>query len=254
LTPEAFQLQMEPFLPNVAMIRFLGGEPLLEKSTYSFLEYLIERRMTHIPLYFQTNFSVMSCQGRDAMELWNRFERVCVAASLDGMGPRGEYLRKGQDWDETLRNRQWMFQKCPRASFRLTPTLHLMNSLHIPDFHREWIERGYVDKDDPEGFILQTLRAPACYSAQALPERLKRQVVEKYRSHLAWLLQGHGEAAAHQYRRAITFIEARDRSAELEAFRRMTIALDLLRGERFEETFPELSELISRRPSPDTRN
>ena len=57
----------------------------------------------------------MVYKGSDVMEIWNRFDPVKIGASLDGMGKRGEYLRKGQSWEQVEENRKRMFEVCPKC-------------------------------------------------------------------------------------------------------------------------------------------
>ena len=74
-------------------IYFAGGEPLIMEEHYRILKKLDERKMYHVRLKYNTNFSQMTFKKLDVMEIWNRFESVKIGASLDGMGKRGEYLR-----------------------------------------------------------------------------------------------------------------------------------------------------------------
>jgi hypothetical protein len=185
----------------------------------------------------------MKFQGRDVMRLWDRFETVFVSASLDAMGARGEYLRKGQRWAQVLENRERMARDCPRAQFQIAPTVGVMNVLHLPDFHRDWIERGHIG---PDALQLTPLIGPRHYNIRILPKPLKRRVAERYAEHVSWLErfgEGSREAAA-QFRAVVEFMTAGDIPGELENFRERTRRLDLIRGERFAEVFPELSELV----------
>jgi hypothetical protein len=198
-----------------------------------------------VRLNYNTNFSVTHYQGRDIMALWDKFESVCVGASLDGMGRRGEYLRSGQDWELVVENRKRMLQVCPRVSFLITATLSAMNAFHLPDFHQEWIEAGYVR---PDGIHINILSAsPREYLVQVLPIHLKRLVAEKYRDHVEKVLMPHGSSALNaraHFESAVAFMLAQDLSDELGRFRETTRRLDRLRNERFVDVFPELAELM----------
>ena len=183
--------------------------------------------------------------GRDVFELWKEFtDEVVVAASLDAMGGRGEYIRKNQVWDQVVENRERMRQVCPRVRFSLAPTLSVMNALHLPEFHKAWIEQGYVEpRNIAIGFVLD----PEEFRAQILPEPLKREMAARYERHREWLSARYGSdaaGAAAQFKAALDFTRAQDRSGLLDRFRRTTRSLDAMRGERFESVFPELAELM----------
>jgi hypothetical protein len=239
--PEELWRQLEPLLPGLEEVYFAGGEPLLMEEHYRLLERLVELELFHVRLLYNTNFSVTVSKGRNAMRLWDLFKTVRVGASLDAMGKRGECLRKGQDWDAVVRNRERMSATCPRAEFHIAATWSAMNALHLPDFHAEWVRKGYIRPGD---LHLNILLCPEEYRAQVLPERLKRRVAERVEAHLRDLGR-EAEGVAAQYRAALAFMNAEDRSGELGRFRERTLALDRARGESFAETFPELAELMA---------
>jgi MoaA/NifB/PqqE/SkfB family radical SAM enzyme len=236
--------QVEELLPNLEQFSFVGGEPLLMEEHWRLLNLLIERKMFHVGLNYTTNFSIMSHEGQDAMKLWKKFRFVSVTASLDGMGARGEYLRHGQDWDLVLRNRKRLLETCPKARFSLLATVSAMNALHLPDFHREWIEKGLIRPND---FMLNILREPKEYSVQILPAAMKDKIEARYREHVETFLPSTGLphlAAAASFRAVVAHMRAQDQSRLLDRFRRTTLTLDRLRGENFAEVFPELAELV----------
>jgi MoaA/NifB/PqqE/SkfB family radical SAM enzyme len=238
---------LEPFLPYLDRLHFAGGEPLLEPQHYELLRFLIDRGGPRPSITYNTNFSVMSRGGDDVMTLWNEFKSVGVAASLDGMGKRGEYIRKGQRWDQVIQNRERMLKVCPRVHFMISPTISLMNALHLPDFHREWLVRGYIDIETGLGTSAILLSRPQFYSVQVLPPALKRQVEGKYREHAYWISSSYGaraKAVLRYYQTIIDSMMARDESSRLYEFRRWTALLDIVRREMFEQTFPELASLM----------
>jgi len=267
--PEELWRQIEPLLPDLEEIYFAGGEPLINDEHYRILELLAKNKLFDIRIRYHTNFFVMTHRGWDAMKLWDQFHSVEVRASLDGMGRRGEYLRKGMAWEQVLKNRKRMAEICPRAGFAVEPTVCLMNALHLPDFHKEWLEQGLIE---PGRWRLHMLEFPQEYCVQALPAAFKRQVAEKYEHHIEKTLeprrknderfhktamdlhaQGRIKTKAYSsealsdadhYRLALRFLSARDQSSLLSKFRETTHKLDRLRGEKFSGIFPELAGLM----------
>jgi organic radical activating enzyme len=242
--PEELWRQIEPLVPTLEEVNFAGGEPLIMEEHYRILRLLLDRGLTRVRLGYSTNFSITTHKGQDVMELWDRFESVFVAASLDASGPRGEYLRKGQDWKQVVENRERLFRACPRVEFRVMPVLDVMNALHMPDFHAEWLEKGYVA---PGGWFMNILQGPAEYRTQILPAHLKLQAARKYERHAEYLRGRYGEAAKREsdmYLSAVEFMMAQDQTDQLERFRGTTQKLDRMRGENFAAVFPELAELM----------
>ncbi len=233
--------QLQPLLEGgLEEIVFAGGEPLIMEEHYQILDFLLSRGLRDVCLNYITNFSTLRFQGRDMIDLWSRFRDVKIVASLDGSGRRGEYLRKGLSWDAVVANREEMLRRCPDISFGISATLSIFNALHLPDFHREWVEKGYVDRN---AFAINMLVSPSIYSMQILPAAWKERVLESYRRHRESFLDA-GGLPAHDFAAAARFMEAQDRSELLPEFVAMTRRLDRRRGEDCREVFPELAALF----------
>ena len=227
-------------LPQAEIIHFSGGEPLVMDEHREILQYLVSEKLFRVRLEYNTNFSVLSHQGADFPKMWECFERVGISASLDGMGRRGEYLRKGLLWGAVLANRRRLAQVCPRVDFIVWSLLSAMNAWHLPDFHAQWWAEGLLAYHH---FQINPLYHPREYCAQALPPPLKKAVIKKYEKHIVQTARESGDAPA--FEAAVKFMRAQNRSALLPEFRRRTQALDALRGERFAEVFPECAELVA---------
>lgn len=241
--PRAVLEQIESVLPGVAQIRFAGGEPLLMDEHYDLLELLIREKRTDVALSYHTNLSVLSHRGRDAARAWARFDNVLVRGSLDAAGARGEYIRKGLDWDAAVRNRGRMLDVCPEARFCLFPTVSILNVLAILDLHRVWRNTVGFAGDETQ---LNVLTWPRHYSVQALPEPFKRVVRERYERYIRDELRPLGEPGrkmAGELRAVLAHMTKRDESRLLPKFLSLTERLDALRGEDFAEVFPELNAL-----------
>ncbi len=239
---DSFWRQLQPLLEEgVEEIRFAGGEPLVMEEHYRILDFLIARGLTDVRLYYNTNFSILWFQGRDLIDLWSRFRKVHVGASLDGSGRRGEYLRKGLCWDAVVANREEMLRRCPHVAFHISTTVSIFNVLHLPDFHREWVEKGYIERNDFE--LNNVLVTPAMYRMQILPPALKERVQESYRRHRESFLDTDGRTT-RDFATVARLMGVQDRSELLPEFVAMTRRLDQLRGEDCREVFPELAELF----------
>ena len=124
---------------------------------YNILDELERRGRFDVRLIYNTNFTQTKLKDRVVFDYWRKFDSVAVGASLDAMGARAEYIRKGTVWDVVERNRAQMMSICPRVDFYISPTLSIMNALHIPDFHKAWVKKGYIKPQDLNINILQTL-------------------------------------------------------------------------------------------------
>ena len=234
--------QLEPHLDYVEQIYFAGGEPLLMEEHYRILDELVRRGRFDVRLIYNTNFTHTDLKGRSVFEYWRQFDSVAVGASLDDMGARGEYIRKGTDWAVVEQNRRDMMVICPRVDFYISPTLSIMNALHLPDFHRAWVEQGLIRAQDLNVNILQD---PAHYRIDIATAEYKQQLREKFLQHIEWLRpQDSLQRATTGFESAITFMDATDNTQLIDTFWRKTNELDNLRNERCTDIIPELRALL----------
>ena len=134
-----------------------------------------------------------------------------------------------------------MLEICPNVDFYISPTLSIMNALHLPDFHREWVERGFLRPQDLNVNILQD---PAHYRIDIATPEFKQQIQQRYHSHLEWLqpLDPLNRATVG-FQSAVEFMMATDNTHLLPTFWKRTYQLDQLRDENILETIPELAGL-----------
>ncbi|MEQ1876821.1 MAG: twitch domain-containing radical SAM protein [Bdellovibrionia bacterium] len=235
--------QLDPLLDEVEQIHFAGGEPLLLDEHYDLLSRLRAKKLFKVQLTYNTNFSKLKYKSFSVLDFWKDFENVKVNASFDGQGPRGEYLRKGLVWEEAVANRKLMQAEVPHVKFGLAPTLSILNALHLPDLHREWVESGMLDI---ENFTINPLASPSYYRAQILPVALKDRMRKLYEDHIESFIatrRPRNSKVEKAFKAALSFTMAKNRPDLLPAFLRVTREIDRLRNENFIEVFPELAPL-----------
>lgn len=234
--------QLEPHLEYVEHIYFAGGEPLIMEEHYRILNALIKAGKTDVRLIYNTNFSEMRYKKQNVLELWNQFSNVCVGASLDAMGPLAEFVRKGTDWTQVERNREEMLRICPQVDFYISPTLSVMTVFQLPEFHRNWVEKGFLKHQDLNVNILQD---PAYFRIDILPEATKQELKQKYEEHVAWLTpHDHLRRATVGFESAVNFMMADDKTHLIPAFWDRTNKLDKIRSEDLLAVIPELKVIV----------
>lgn len=233
--------QLLPHLDYVEQIYFAGGEPLLMAEHYLILDELERRGRFDVRLIYNTNFTETSLKGRSVFDYWRKFESVAVGASLDAMGARAEYIRKGTKWQQVEFNRQRMMTDCPNVDFYISPTLSIMNAAHLPDFHRTWVEKGLIKPQDLNVNILQD---PPYLRIDIADEQYKEQLTSKYEQHIEWLKPlDHLRRATVGFESAINFLNSSDKSDLLPEFWARTGQLDNIRNENVLQVLPELNAL-----------
>lgn len=233
--------QLLPHIDYVEQIYFAGGEPLLMEEHYRILDELVQRKRFDVRLIYNTNFTHTDLKGQSVFEYWKQFDSVAVGASLDGSGRHGEYIRKGTEWNKIQQNRIDMMAICPDVDFYISPTLSIMNAWHLPDFHRDWVERGLIKAQDLNVNILQD---PPHYRIDIAPMKYKQRLRIKYQEHLEWLKnQDPLERASEGFKSAINFMLATDNTQLIDTFWRKTHELDSIRSEHLLDVIPELQAL-----------
>ena len=233
--------QLIPHLDYVEQIYFAGGEPLLMEEHYLILDELVKRKRFDVRLIYNTNFTHTDLKGNSVFEYWKQFDSVAVGASLDASGARGEYIRKGTDWAVVEQNRREMLAICPRVDFYISPTLSIMNALHLPDFHRDWVEKGLLRPQDLNVNILQD---PVQYRIDIAPMEYKQQIKQKFDEHLEWLRpQDPLSRATVGFESAINYMMSTDNTHLIPKFWSTTDQLDKIRKENILDIIPELKAL-----------
>jgi len=233
--------QLMEHIDYVEQIYFAGGEPLTMEEHYKILDELERREMFHVRLIYNTNFTQTKLKDRDVFDYWRKFDSVSVGASLDAMGDRAEYIRKGTKWSVVEENRRRMLEICPNVDFYISPTVSIMNALHVVDFHRDWVEKGFLRAQDLNINILQD---PMHYRIDIAPEEYKQLIRFAYKDHLYWLKDRDSlNRASTGIRSALHFLDATDNSHLVDTFWAKTKELDGIRNENLLDFIPELEAL-----------
>jgi MoaA/NifB/PqqE/SkfB family radical SAM enzyme len=233
--------QLEPHLDYVEQIYFAGGEPLLMEEHYRILDELVRRKRFDVRLIYNTNFTHTDLKGQSVFEYWQKFDSVAVGASLDAAGARGEYIRKGTNWNTVVENRREMMRVCPKVDFYISPTLSIMNAWHLPEFHRDWVEQGLIRAQDLNVNILQD---PPHYRIDIAPAEYKAKLESRFRDHISWLAdQDPLNRATQGFESAVAFMNATDNTHLVDTFWRKTHELDAIRKEQCLDVLPELKAL-----------
>ena len=242
-TNDMWEQMLESF-DHAEQFYFAGGEPIIMEEHYRILKELDRRKMYHVRLIYNTNFSKTKFKDIDVFELWNKFDSVSVGASLDAEGSRAELMRKGTKWEETVANRKRMMEVCPQVDFYISSTVSLMNSLHVCDFHKNWVEKGLINAQD---FNFNLLQHPVWQRMDILPPEHKERVKDKYEEHIKWL-KGKDPLtrASKGFESGLKWMLEKDHQKHLDLFFSNTRKYDKIRNENSVDVFPEWKELFEK--------
>ncbi|NLW46105.1 MAG: twitch domain-containing radical SAM protein [Firmicutes bacterium] len=239
-----------PYFSYVDRIQFAGGEPLLMEENYHLLQILDGLNKHDVELSYITNLTKLALKNYDIISFWKKFTKLRIAISLDGLGARCEYLRKGLKWDQVLENWSRLKLECPHSRIHINYTVSAYNIWHLPDFHRWMVEEKYISADE---IVLIFLVEPFCYKIKILPPEMKKQVIAKFQNHIQWLkgqtpfygddrLESNGRFL--QWFDCLQYLNDQDWSHRIPIFVNETRKFDELRHESCVEVFPELEPLF----------
>lgn len=241
-------------------IHFSGGEPMMQKEHYEFLQLMIDAGKTSTTIRYNTNLSVYTLKEYNAFELLQNFENVFIVGSIDAMGKQGEYIRKGFNWERSLEWIKTCKEYLPNADYAISAVHSLLNSLSAIDLHRYICENDLFKRADGNrfGFYLNKLHAPQYMKTTALPKEIKKQVNEKIENHIKWLTDSMEMSPVIQHAishwvDAMKIMNSQDETHLIKDFYYRTKILDDIRSDNFEITFPELHEHMRHFKNLDSR-
>ena len=233
--------QLMSTIDTVERVYFAGGEPLMIDQFYQIVEELDRRGKHDVELVYNINMTKNKLKDKSIFDYWKNFKNISIGASLDGELERGEYLRVGTYWDDVVEFRHEMIKRRPDIDFYVSATLTLINALHLPDFHRSWVEQGLIE---PKDFNIQPLYQPEYLRADSSPEKLKSAIANKYAEHLNWLRPNDPMGrATYSFESALNYVNTQ-RPFDPELFWNEVKKLDDYYGQDLLTVFPELVDLL----------
>lgn len=134
---ESVEEILERHIEHAESFYFAGGEPLINDTHWKILDMLVERKMFHVTLFYNSNLLKLNYKGKDAIEYWKQFKEVHVGASIDAIGSRAEYSRAGTVWSAIDKNAKRMMQELP-GSLGLSTTTNILTLGGLTDLFN-WV-------------------------------------------------------------------------------------------------------------------
>jgi sulfatase maturation enzyme AslB (radical SAM superfamily) len=238
---------LEKHAPKVERFMFAGGEPLLVRQHFEFLERLIARgKSKRIHLSYITNATTLPAQIYDT---WPQFRSVRLVISLDGFGAVNEFIRYPTKWDALHRNLVTLDERADELNIRemgFNTTVQAYNVVSLPELFEYTFSFKRI-KPYPD---LSILNFPSCFSVQILPKEMKQRAADRlneFRSRYAgrW---PKGNRSLKQFQQKIDgLIEhmmAADRQEEIPEFIRRNSVFDQHRAQEAKLLLPELRPLF----------
>jgi len=248
-------------IPNIKQLYFAGGEPLLIKEHRILLEEIIKRGYADkISLRYNTNGILVS---DEIIDVWKKFKKVKVGVSLDGIGPRGEYIRYPLDWKTVEANLIKLDNAPNNIQTNIAMAVQILNIKHVPDFIKWKVGMNFkkinFDKNAAGhtmggGLVgVHLLWIPTWLSLRVLPKEDKEEVRKMFAELQEWLWKHYTqdkefwEINPYGWKRwegILDWMDAEDDTRLLTDFREYISKMDNQRKTNFKITFPEIAHLL----------
>jgi hypothetical protein len=183
-----------PYIKNLKSVYFAGGEPLISEQHFILLDWLSKNikdiddlNTKKLTIHYNTNLSVLNYRNFDFVKYWNKFIRVHLAISCDGVGKVGEYQRVGFKHDIFVNNLKKLREYANPVpttnpidgisySFQYTATI--FNIEHVFDFIDYMISNNFIDTEECISFYYAW--SPQQLSLNNIPKKDKIRITKLF--------------------------------------------------------------------------
>jgi sulfatase maturation enzyme AslB (radical SAM superfamily) len=209
-------------------VYWCGGEPLIIKDHYDFLNKVIELNLSkNITLRYNTNLTVLDYKNVDVVKLWEKFKKVHISISIDAIGSPLQYIRSGCTWSVIENNIKKLTQACltnPNIFLNFAPTVSMLNLWFLPELV-EYAEKNKIKTN------LNVLTGPDYLSLWAIPVQLQHQAREK-------IIQIQNQISKEQFNQLMQMLSRDDNEYLFLHAVRHILLLDKIRNENLFDLLP----------------
>ena len=167
-----FWKQLSNLFPKIEKIKFLGGEPLLNKKFWNWLESdIVLQKKKDKKFELVTNASIIN---DTKMHLFTGWKNASIALSVDAIGNEYEWIRQGLSWNSVNANSK-KFQVLTDVYTSIHSTINLYNIAVIADLLK-WVA-------DNDLLITMTLvHSPSLLSIKYAPIDILNNTLDELKS------------------------------------------------------------------------
>ena len=209
---------------NVKTFYINGGEPMLSKEHFAFLERLVEMGNTHIKLWYNINMTLMN---EKVIDLWHKFDHVKISCSIDDLGDRNHYIRYPTKWNDVEKN--FLRLKSEGFEMDITQTVSWMNYSTLGDFYKEFHNKHGI-------FVHHNyVYDPDVLSPAVLPKAMREDIHKNFE----------GVFDEWKLKELKTMFGGPDKPKKWEQAKEYTRNLDDIRNQDIENFLPEFEDMIT---------
>lgn len=225
---------------DIEVIRFSGGEPLINKSFYELIDFFIESGHSYnLDLRINTNLTKLNF---DLLTKLNKFKNVNIDFSIDGIEDTYEYVRYPMKWsvinkkidmlDQYIRNNK------TNINVYANYTVQTYNLIHMLDAIDFFLDRNFIP-------VLHPVTNPHYLNIKNIPEELKEKAILKINDKIKYLKvrytnipESRKKWIINKLKSLITLIKITSEKSSIRDFVKFTDILDKKRKQNFLELDP----------------
>ena len=140
---EAFWKWWPDLYPKLETFRITGGEPLLSKHTWKVFEWIKQNPNPNLEFAINTNlgvpFKLIEKLVKEAKEIQPFVKEFKIFTSLEATGDDAEYIRYGLNYEEFLRNINYICSELPNVRIVFMTTIGILSVFSFEAFLKEII-------------------------------------------------------------------------------------------------------------------
>lgn len=209
---------------NMVSLYINGGEPMLIKKHWEFLENLTKSgKAKKVHLWYSTNMTIIDDRCWD---LWKEFGRVHILASIDDLNDRNYYIRYPTNWNKVVEFIDLLNEK--NVEWIALQTISAMNFYYLDEFN-DWVE----SKGTHVGH--NYVSDPSFLGPLAIPLKARLAILDRFEKTLP----------THLYENLRNWYGGDDHPELWKQFLTYTKELDKMRNENFEKTFHQFYQFLT---------
>tara|TARA_B110000483_G_scaffold215642_1_gene266489 strand:+ start:986 stop:2245 length:1260 start_codon:yes stop_codon:yes gene_type:complete len=224
---------------DIEIIRFSGGEPLINKSFYELIDFFIEsKHAPNLDLRINTNLTKIN------LELLNKFttfKNVNIDFSIDGIEDTYEYVRYPMRWsviNKKINILEEFIKHNKNINVYANFTVQIYNLIHMLDAIDFFLDRNFTP-------VLHPVTNPQYLNIKNIPEALKVKVVSMINDKVEFLKVSYTNIPGsrkkwliNKLKSLITLIKIDSEENSIRDFVKFTDILDEKRNQNFLELDP----------------
>ena len=211
--------ELENNKQDIRWIDMYGGEPMMMKKQWKFLEQLIKDDLAkNISLHYNTNGTIWDDEKYNILK---EFKHISIDFSIDGIKDRYEFMRHPAIWEEVIQNMETI-KNIKDFKCQIAHTVSTLNVWYINEIYM-WFKGWDI--------YLNMVHGPPEYNISNIPEDIKKVITEKI-------------GIKEKYQPVLDFMNSKISNFNFQSFIDKTKQHDDYRGENYNVIFPEFSDVL----------